>query len=304
MRITKQGAQCATRPRSGHGRPPAAQRPLRGAADRLDRGRVLEHLGTDQQVTITASPSKGLEATLDLAERLTGHGYTAVPHLAARMVRTGPSCRDLRPADRQGHHQGLRPGRGRRPAGRLPGLPVAARGPHRTRPAVRPRGDHRLPRVAPDHQRRPHHPVDVGQAPLRHPRGQQPDLRPGHARDLGAADAGTRHHDAAAAGHPRSGRPDQAARHGHQIGVGESTRFLVKHKGTFARLAAPGGFTGERFLAKVAPAPLRPRCWSRGCTSSRSTRSPRPRSGAADCWTGSPPRYERLACHGGLQLQV
>ncbi len=39
-----------------------------------------------------------------------------------------------------------------------------------------------------------------------------------------------------------------------KIGVGESTRFLAKHKGTFARLAAPGGFTGERFLEKVAPA--------------------------------------------------
>jgi methylenetetrahydrofolate reductase (NADPH) len=37
-----------------------------------------------------------------------------------------------------------------------------------------------------------------------------------------------------------------------KIGVGESTRFLVKHKGTFARLAAPGGFTGEKFLSKCA----------------------------------------------------
>jgi methylenetetrahydrofolate reductase (NADH) len=39
-----------------------------------------------------------------------------------------------------------------------------------------------------------------------------------------------------------------------RIGVGESTRFLVKHRGTLARLAAPGGFTGERFLEKCAPA--------------------------------------------------
>jgi len=39
-----------------------------------------------------------------------------------------------------------------------------------------------------------------------------------------------------------------------KIGVGESTRFLAKHKGTFARLAAPGGFTGESFLEKCAPA--------------------------------------------------
>ena len=44
-----------------------------------------------------------------------------------------------------------------------------------------------------------------------------------------------------------------------KIGVGESTRFLAKHKGTFARLAAPGGFTGERFLEKVAPALVRAR---------------------------------------------
>ena len=39
-----------------------------------------------------------------------------------------------------------------------------------------------------------------------------------------------------------------------RIGVGESTRFLTKHKGTLARLAAPGGFTGERFLRQCAPA--------------------------------------------------
>jgi methylenetetrahydrofolate reductase (NADPH) len=39
-----------------------------------------------------------------------------------------------------------------------------------------------------------------------------------------------------------------------KIGVGESTRFLVKHRGTLTRLAAPTGFTGERFLQRAAPA--------------------------------------------------
>ncbi len=48
---------------------------------------VLAHLGTDVKVTVTASPSKGLEATFDLTERLTRAGYTAVPHLSARLVR-------------------------------------------------------------------------------------------------------------------------------------------------------------------------------------------------------------------------
>ena len=49
-----------------------------------------------------------------------------------------------------------------------------------------------------------------------------------------------------------------------KIGVGESTRFLAKHKGTFARLAAPGGFTGEKFLHKVRLRAGRPRGRSRG----------------------------------------
>ena len=49
--------------------------------------KLLEHVPVDLTLTVTASPSKGLEPTLDLAERLTGHGYVAVPHLAARMVR-------------------------------------------------------------------------------------------------------------------------------------------------------------------------------------------------------------------------
>ena len=48
--------------------------------------KLLEHVPRDRTITVTASPSKGLEATLDLAERLTGHGYVAVPHLAARMI--------------------------------------------------------------------------------------------------------------------------------------------------------------------------------------------------------------------------
>ncbi|MCW2655971.1 MAG: 5,10-methylenetetrahydrofolate reductase [Jatrophihabitans sp.] len=37
-----------------------------------------------------------------------------------------------------------------------------------------------------------------------------------------------------------------------KIGVGESTRFLAKHRGTLTRLAAPGGFTGEKFLERSA----------------------------------------------------
>lgn len=38
-------------------------------------------------VTVTASPRKGTEATVDISERLAAQGMRAVPHLAARQVR-------------------------------------------------------------------------------------------------------------------------------------------------------------------------------------------------------------------------
>lgn len=47
---------------------------------------VLKTVPRDVTLTVTASPTKGLEPTLDLAARLAGHGYTVVPHLSARLV--------------------------------------------------------------------------------------------------------------------------------------------------------------------------------------------------------------------------
>lgn len=48
---------------------------------------VLEAVPTDVTVTVTASPTKGLDATLDAAVALAGHGYPSVPHVSARLVR-------------------------------------------------------------------------------------------------------------------------------------------------------------------------------------------------------------------------
>jgi methylenetetrahydrofolate reductase (NADH) len=47
---------------------------------------VAEWVPAGMTVTVTASPARGLDATLDLAERLAGLGYRVVPHLSARMV--------------------------------------------------------------------------------------------------------------------------------------------------------------------------------------------------------------------------
>lgn len=48
---------------------------------------VLAHVPRDVTLTVTVSPRKGLDATLEMTERLTRHGYSVVPHLSARLVR-------------------------------------------------------------------------------------------------------------------------------------------------------------------------------------------------------------------------
>lgn len=55
--------------------------PMRGA-----EGAVVEHVPKDIGLTVTASPVKGIGATMELAERLAGHGYGVAPHLSARLI--------------------------------------------------------------------------------------------------------------------------------------------------------------------------------------------------------------------------
>ncbi|MGO9559833.1 MAG: methylenetetrahydrofolate reductase, partial [Acidimicrobiales bacterium] len=47
---------------------------------------VRAHVPKDVTVAVTSSPTKGLEATLLLAEALSGAGYHVVPHIAARQI--------------------------------------------------------------------------------------------------------------------------------------------------------------------------------------------------------------------------
>ena len=47
---------------------------------------VAEWVPAGMTVTVTASPAKGLEPTIELAEKLAARGYRVVPHLAARSV--------------------------------------------------------------------------------------------------------------------------------------------------------------------------------------------------------------------------
>ena len=56
---------------------------------------VLAHVPREVKVTVTASPAKGLDATLAVVERLAGEGYAVVPHLSARLVRDGAHVEEI-----------------------------------------------------------------------------------------------------------------------------------------------------------------------------------------------------------------
>ncbi len=56
---------------------------------------AIEDLPPGAAVSVTCSPAKDIAATQQYAERLMADGFTAVPHIAARMVESEQHARDL-----------------------------------------------------------------------------------------------------------------------------------------------------------------------------------------------------------------
>jgi methylenetetrahydrofolate reductase (NADPH) len=113
-----------TRAQARAGPPPRADAPptRRGARTALERAlrdasyevlplrgteaAVVEHVPRTVPLSVTVTEAKGLTPTLELAERLSGHGFTVTPHLAARLVHDASHLADvvarLRAADVNG----------------------------------------------------------------------------------------------------------------------------------------------------------------------------------------------------------
>ncbi|WP_457205360.1 methylenetetrahydrofolate reductase [Nocardioides sp. P5_C9_2] len=217
--------------------------------------KVLAHVPRDVAVTVTASPGKGLEATLDLAERLSGHGYVVVPHLAARMV-TGRSELEeiVERLTGKAISRIFVPGGDADPAGDyvdalalLEDLAVLGRpfthvgitGYPESHPSIH---DDLTVQSMWDKRRHATHIVSNLTFDAAVVRDWLHRLR---ARGVTMP---------LLLGIPGPVERAKLLAMATRIGVGESTRFLAKNKGMFARLAAPGGFTGETFLEKCAPA--------------------------------------------------
>lgn len=64
--------------------------PLAGAVEQ-----VVAHVPKDLQLTVTVSPTKGLEPSLDTMTALASYGYRVVPHLSARLIRDEGELREV-----------------------------------------------------------------------------------------------------------------------------------------------------------------------------------------------------------------
>jgi methylenetetrahydrofolate reductase (NADPH) len=85
-------------------------------------GLVAAHVPPEVTITITASPRRGMDATITLAERLSRQGYTVVPHLSARLIRDASQLHEILGAIKE---MGVRDvfviaGDAREPAGTFP----------------------------------------------------------------------------------------------------------------------------------------------------------------------------------------
>ena len=57
--------------------------------------RVLAAVPREVTITVTASPRRGIDATIELAERLASNGYGVVPHISARLIRDSAHLREV-----------------------------------------------------------------------------------------------------------------------------------------------------------------------------------------------------------------
>ncbi|MFJ4689395.1 5,10-methylenetetrahydrofolate reductase [Streptomyces sp. NPDC088789] len=218
--------------------------------------KVLAHVPRDVVVTVTASPVKGLEPTLDLTGRLAAHGYRVVPHVPARLLRDDVHLKEVTARLREaGVDDVFVPaGDSDPPAGVYDGaLPVLRGLSELCRPFTR---------------------VGVTGYPESHPLIHDDitiqamwDKRE-HAtyivsnmcfdpRVLGEWLVRIRHRDITLPVHVGVAGPVQRAKllaMATKIGVGESTRFLTKHASWFMRFATPGGYAPERLLTRTEEA--------------------------------------------------
>jgi methylenetetrahydrofolate reductase (NADPH) len=218
-------------------------------------GIVLAHVPHEVTLTITASPRRGMDATIKLAERLSKQGYKVVPHLSARLIRDASHLKEILVAvDEMGAHDVfVIAGDAREPAGQFPDSVSLLE-------AMMQAG-HRLSDVGVSGYPESHSFIDddmtiqamwdkrriatyivsnlcfdprVVKKWVGRVRRRRVEL-PIHVGMAGVAD------------------PAKLLRISTRIGVVDSARFLKGHSNWFLRMLQPGGYDPERFVNALLP---------------------------------------------------
>jgi len=219
-------------------------------------GLVTTHVPPEVTITITASPRRGMAATVSLAERLSRQGYTVVPHLSARLIRDSSHLNDLLAALKQ---MGVRDvfviaGDAREAAGEFPDSVSLLEAMMRS-------ADYDLDDVGVSGYPESHSFIDddmtiqamwdkrriatyivsnlcfdarVVKRWVGRVRRRRVEL-PIHIGMAGVAD------------------PAKLLRISTRIGVVDSARFLRGHSNWFLRMMLPGGYSPERFVRSLLP---------------------------------------------------
>jgi methylenetetrahydrofolate reductase (NADPH) len=228
--------------------------PTAGTADR-----VAGHLPPGRMVTITASPSRGLDPTIDLSVELAGLGYEAVPHLAARMVTDAGHLAEIVHRLREaGISRVFVPSGDAEQAGEYadavallralgelgsPFAHVGITGYPESHPVI---PDDLTVQAMWDKRR---HATELVSNLTFDPRVVEQWLARVRRRGVTLP---------LWLGVPGPTETTRLLAVAARIGVGESTRYLLKHRRAMTRLLRPGGFTTDAFLRRLAPTLARP----------------------------------------------
>jgi methylenetetrahydrofolate reductase (NADPH) len=218
--------------------------------------KVLASVPKDVTVTVTASPTKGLDTTLDLAVQLAGAGYRVVPHISARLVVDKAHLSDIvaRLAAAGIDNVFVPAGDAVEPAGSYEGsLPLLAdltalgspfgsvgiTGYPETHPSI----DDDIT-VQAMWDKRAHATYIVSNLCF-------------DAKMIGTWLARVRKRGVTLPVYLGLAGPVETTKllsMATKIGVGESTRFLTNHVSWFMRMASPGGYSPEKLLRQVSAA--------------------------------------------------
>jgi methylenetetrahydrofolate reductase (NADPH) len=222
---------------------------------------VARHVPKEIKLTVTASPKKGLEPTLRLAEHLSTLGYKVAPHLSARLVTDREHLRDiLRRLDRLDIRDAfVVAGDADEPAGEFEGA-------HALLVAMAEIG-HGLEEIGitgyPES-----HPFISDEATIQAMYDKAPyatyivsqicfDPKVTVAWIRAVRDRGV---DLPLyIGVPGVVNAQKLLRVSTSIGLGESARFLRKQGGSFLRVFKPGGYSPEHLIERLIPSVRDPR---------------------------------------------